>query len=138
MDNVVGHSSAGNSNSNININGNANDNSKMTGKFFPKTLAARPRWRKPSKESFGSNASSEEDPRGRALSRDSGLDDSMASLSTAASQSNDELDNSDNTINTANTVNTVNTVNTDETLLVDAEFNQDAAATFERDPDRAS
>ena len=98
MDDFPGHSSAGSGDSgNIgNINGgstNTNGNTKKVGKFLPKNLAAKTRWRKPSKESFGSTASSEEDPRGRALTRDAaGFDGSIASLSTAATQSSHELD----------------------------------------------
>lgn len=65
------------------------------GKFFPKTLTAKSRWRKQSKESLGSAASNEEDARGRGLARVAALDDSTASLPTTTSNSNHDLDDAD-------------------------------------------
>lgn len=87
---VASHSSGGS------VGGSS---SKGVGKFLPKSLAAKARWKKqPSKESFGSTASSEEDPRGRELTRDVGPDDSPSSRPASASQPNYGLDIAEETV----------------------------------------
>lgn len=110
MDVISHHSSAGSSGGNSNNNSNSSTSTKKVAKFLPKNIAAKTRWRKQSKESFGSAASSEEDPRGREPTRDTGLDDSIGSLPVTISSSNYDLDH------------------TDEAHPRDPEFDQDAPA----------
>ncbi|KAI1635154.1 hypothetical protein F4809DRAFT_465762 [Biscogniauxia mediterranea] len=73
-----------------NSNSSNNSNKKVTSKFIPKKLTAPRRWRKqPSKESFGSTASSEEHARGRSPHT---RDDPLRSGSISTTQSNDGAD----------------------------------------------
>lgn len=67
------------------------------GKLLPKKLTAK-RWKKqPSKESFGSTASSEEHPRGRSPNSREPLNNGSGSLSlsTTSTQSNDMAEEDD-------------------------------------------
>ncbi|KAI5917138.1 hypothetical protein F4810DRAFT_81367 [Camillea tinctor] len=83
MDSAHPSSNGGNNNNN-------NNNKKVTSKFIPKALAGPRRWRKqPSKESFGSTASSEEQVRGRSPHT---RDDPLRNGSISTTQSNDRAD----------------------------------------------
>lgn len=84
---AASHSSAGSGNGSGQGSNTANSHTHTTrvGKLLPKNLGVRSRWRKQSKESFGS-INSDEDHRGRGLSRENGNDNSIVSLSDTTTQ----------------------------------------------------
>ena len=86
---LAGHSSAGSGSGSVNGTNNTNSSAKKVGKFFPQKLGVKSRWKKSSKESFGS-ANSDEEARGRALSKETTHDSSIASLSDTTSQPHHE------------------------------------------------
>lgn len=90
---AASHSSAGSGNGNGHSPNAANSHTHTTrvGKLLPKNLGVRSRWRKQSKESFGS-INSDEDHRGRGLSKETGNNDTFASLSDTTSHPYQEGD----------------------------------------------